>query len=333
MRQDNRLPKTVKAFAAPSNLYSTFQLGSTIAMLCLCYVVMYVGVAHGHYLALLAAPLAAGLSVRVFVLQHDCGHRALFTSPAANHWAGRLCSLFSFTPYDHWRRHHGLHHDGWNNFGARGKISNMYSDCLTVAEYRGLTKVERLFYRVSRHPALSLFIMPPIIFLFVYRFPFDSPAGWGKERLGTYLTDAVMLLILGVIGYFAGYLNVLLVTGLVIYPASVFGVWLFLLQHTFDTAHWTHDAEWNSFEASLTGCSLLKLPAVLQWFSASIGYHHVHHAAPGIPNYRLEACHEAHQVFRQSRQLGLREGLAEIGKLRLWDEEAGVMVDLSSVKV
>jgi omega-6 fatty acid desaturase (delta-12 desaturase) len=331
MSHKNRLPKTVKAFLKPDNFYSAFQLASSIGLLCLCYAAMFWGVTHGHYIALALALPAAGLAVRIFVLQHDLGHRAMFTSRAANIWSGRLCSLFTFTPFDHWRRHHGLHHMGWNNMDERGKLSNMYSDCLTVAEYRALSKTKRFMYRLERHPAVSLLIMPPIIFLLVYRYPFDCPKGWAKEKYGTYATDLAILLIYGGLGHFVGYLNVLLVVGLVIYPASVFGVWLFMLQHTFDSAHWTHDEEWNSFEASLTGCSLLKLPAVLQWFSASIGYHHVHHAAPSMPNYRLVACHEAHEVFRKSRQLGLREGLAEIGKLRLWDEAAGVMVDINSV--
>lgn len=331
MRSTHRLPKTVVAFTKPNDLYSAWQVTSTLALLCACYVIMYFGVTHGRYIALAVSPLAAGLSVRAFVLQHDLGHSALFRSRAANNWVGRLCSLFTFTPYDHWRRHHAIHHGGWNNIGARGKLSNMYSDCMTVAEYQSLTKTERLFYRISRHPIVSLFIMPPIIFLFVYRYPFESPAKWKREIYGTYATDAVMLLIYGVLGHYVGYLNVLIVTLLVIYPASVFGVWLFLLQHTFDNAHWTEDSEWSSFEAAITGCSLLKLPALLQWFSATIGYHHVHHAAPRIPNYRLVACHEAHPIFQHSRQLGLREGLAEIWKLRLWDEKAGTMVDINTV--
>nr|WP_246395704.1 fatty acid desaturase [Gluconacetobacter tumulisoli] len=304
---------------------------TTIFLLLLCYALIYVGIYHGYYSALLLAPLASGLSVRTFVLQHDFGHGSLFRAAWANNWAGRLCSVLTLTPYDHWRRHHGIHHGSWNNIANRGKMSNIYSDCITVAEYRAMSTRQKLSYRIANQPFLSMFIMPPIIFFLVYRYPFDTPKGWWRERLGVHLTNLTILLIYAAIGHAVGYATMLMVSLLVIYPASVFGIWLFLVQHKFEGVHWEADANWNSFDAALTGCSLFKLPRVLQWFSASIGYHHVHHAAPGIPNYRLEECHHANPVFHDVKTLGLRDSWAEVWSHRLWDEDAGRMVDFHTL--
>lgn len=311
--------------------FSLWQTISTAGALVACYAVLYLGVAHNHLLVLLIAPLASGLAVRTFVLQHDCGHGSLFKHPWINDFVGRIFSLLTFTPYDHWKRHHSIHHSGWNNIDCRGKLSNIYSDCITISEYKSMSRFKRLFYRISQNPVVTIFLMPPFIFFLVYRISFDTPKTWLRERWGVYLTNLGLLICYGGLIHFLNIRAVTLVTFTVIYPASVAGVWLFLVQHKFDGVHWEREQRWTAFEASLTGCSFLHLPNILRWFSGNIGLHHVHHAAPGIPNYRLAACHHAHPVFHSVKVLSLSAGIKEASKTTLWDDVAGKMVDIKTV--
>ena len=311
---------------------SLFQVLSTIGLLLGSYVLIYAGLMHGWWISLAITPFAAGLSIRTFILQHDCGHGSLFKASWANDFVGRLCSLLTLTPYDHWKKHHRLHHGSWNNMDTRGRLSDMYSDCITVSEYQKMTPIKKYLYRASKNPALTVFLMPPIIFFIVYRIAFDTPRHWVKERLGVYLTNLILLLGYGALVWLMGLKFVAIVSFMVIYPAAVTGVWLFLVQHKFEGVQWAKKPQWNAFDAVLTGCSFLRLPGIMRWFTGDIGVHHVHHAAPGIPNYRLLACHDAHAVFQDVKILTWRDGIREARSNVLWDEETQTMVDLYSVR-
>ncbi|CAI9120215.1 fatty acid desaturase family protein [Brytella acorum] len=264
-------------------------------------------------------------------MQHDCGHGSLFKKQWLNDLTGRICSLLTLTPYDHWRRHHALHHGSWNNMGTRGRISDMYSDCITTSEYKKMKSLRKIFYRISINPILTILIMPPFIFFIVYRIAFDTPRSWIRERMGVYLTNLCLFLTYSALIWFMGWKTVALVSFLVIYPAAVSGVWLFIVQHKFEGVHRAEHAQWNNLEASGTGCSFLRLPRVLRWFSGDIGAHHVHHAAPGIPNYRLVDCHNAHPVFQKVKILNFRDGMREAQSNVIWDEESRTMIELRQV--
>lgn len=322
---------SVKKYQSPDIKTSIFQVLSSLFLLLVCYGILYFGLSHHHDWMLVVAPLGSGLAIRTFTLQHDCGHGSLFRARWANDLTGRLCSLLTFTPYDHWQRHHGIHHSGWNNIDCRGRLSDMYSDCITVGEYRAMTPLKRGLYRLSKNPVVALLLMPPIIFFVVYRIPFDTPRDWKRERYGVHMTNVALVALYGCLAYWFNYRLVALVTFLVIYPASVIGVWLFLVQHKFEGVHWGHDATWDPFEASLTGCSFLRLPRILDWFSGSIGFHHVHHSAPGIPNYRLADCHYDHKIFSNVKTIGFWGALKEINNHMLWDETDGKMVPFKSI--
>lgn len=324
----NDVMASIKEYQRSSLTQSLFQVISTVGALLACYAALYVGLAHGWWWVLLLTPLASGLSVRTFVLQHDCGHRSLFRRRWANDLTGRILSLLTLTPYDHWKKHHAIHHGSWNNMDTRGRLSDLYSDCITVSEYRKMSRIQKFLYRISKNPLITVFLMPPVIFFVVYRIAFDTPRAWVRERLGVYLTNLCLMLIYGTLVWLVGWKIVALVSLMVIYPAGVAGVWLFLVQHKFEGVQWSENAEWNTFDAALTGCSFLYLSRILRWFSGDIGTHHVHHAAPGIPNYRLLACHNAHPVFQKVKVLNLRDGIREAGLNVLWDEEAQMMVDL-----
>lgn len=323
--------KSVRKYQGSHFWTSLFQVVSTVSLLLFCYVLIYAGLMRGWWWSLVLTPLASGLSIRTFVLQHDCGHGSLFRNRWANDVTGWLCSLLTLTPYDHWKKHHALHHGSWNNMDTRGRLSDLYSDCMTVAEYRKMTRLKKFLYRMSKNPVLTVFLMPPVIFFIVYRFAFDTPRHWIRERAGVYGTNLCLLAGGFALSWLVGVKLVMLVSFMVIYPAAVTGVWLFLVQHKFEGVQWAEHPQWNSYDAAVTGCSFLRFSRIMRWFTGDIGTHHIHHMAPGIPNYRLLACHDAHPVFQGVKILNWRDGVREARLNVLWDEDMQAMVDLRSV--
>jgi omega-6 fatty acid desaturase (delta-12 desaturase) len=287
--------------------------------------VMLAGLSLGWWPALLLALPAAGFTVRAFALQHDCGHGSLFHSRRANDFVGRACSLFTLTPYGHWRRQHAGHHAVWNDLDRRDRGADIYSTCMTLAEYRALSPRQRRLYRVSRHPLVMLGLLPPLVFLLLYRIPFDTPAGWAAERRGVHATTLALVLLHGGLALWLGLVPVLAALLAVMVPASIAGVWLFSLQHRFEGVAWARHAVWTPVEASLAGSSFLRLPPLLRWLTGRLGFHHIHHLAPRIPNYRLEECHAADPAFARAHTLTLADALAAPRHM-LWDEAAGRML-------
>jgi omega-6 fatty acid desaturase (delta-12 desaturase) len=246
----------------------------------------------GYWLTLFLAVPTAGFVVRIFITQHDCGHGAFFRSRRANDTVGRLCSVVTFTPYGNWRRQHAEHHAHWNNLDHRYSGADIYSTCQTVAEYQRLTPWRRRLQRMIHHPIVKLAILPPLVFLLLYRLPFDTPSGWRNERRSVHWTSGALALLFAGLGLAIGFEKTLLVELPIMVLASMTGVWLFSVQHRFESALWARQTEWNPTDAALEGSSHLELPRLLRWFTGNIGFHHIHHLNPRIPNYHLKECHE-----------------------------------------
>jgi omega-6 fatty acid desaturase (delta-12 desaturase) len=287
---------------------------------------MYAATRLSVWLTLALAVPTSGLIVRIFMLQHDCGHGSLFPSRRLNAIVGAACSLVTLTPFAYWRRLHARHHGNWNNLDGRGIPADFFSDCLTVAEYRALGPVQKRLYRITHHPVLVHFLLPPIIFILLYRLPFDTPATCRRERLSVVLLDLSLLAVFGGLVAAFGFVNVALVHLPALALAAIIGIWLFSVQHRFEDAQWARTENWRHDQASLHGTSYLKLHRVLQWFSGNIGLHHVHHLRPGIPNYRLQACHDGcPAVTGAATVLTLRDAL-RAPSYALWDEDLGRMI-------
>ncbi len=326
MRTNGCLPWTVGArFRSPILPRSLLQIANTIVPYLALLAGMYWALSVSYWLVLILAFPAAGLLVRIFIIQHDCGHNSFFQSRHANRMIGRLCSLMTLAPFAHWRRQHAMHHANWNNLDRRESGADIYSSCLTLAEYRTLSPRARLRYRMLQNPALSLLLFPPIIFIILYRIPFDTPKAWVAERRSVWLTNGVLSLMFGALTALVGARDLLLVQLPVTVLASIVGVWLFSLQHRFPQVQWLRTKEWSYLAASLRGSSYLRLPKVLQWLTGNIGFHHIHHLDPRIPNYRLEDCHMACPAARTIPVLTLRDGLSA-SRYALWDEENARMV-------
>lgn len=316
----------VSAHRAPSLGRSLGQVANSfLPFLALCAAMYWMVDALPYWVTLLAAVVAAGLVVRIFIIQHDCGHGSFFRARWANTLLGTLCSLVTFTPYAAWRRQHAGHHAHWNNLDHRASGVDIYSSCLTLAEYRRLSPWRQRAYRAARHPLVSQLLLPPLVFLLLYRVPFDTPPTWHGERRAVHLTNLGLVAMFLGLGASFGFGAMVMVQLPIIVLAAIIGVWLFSVQHRFECTLWARRDDWDFVSASIEGSSFLKLPRVLQWFTGNIGFHHIHHLDPRIPNYRLQACHDANPALQGAPVLTLRASL-RAGTYALWDEDQRRMI-------
>ncbi|WP_299437069.1 fatty acid desaturase [uncultured Rhodospira sp.] len=325
MTRKSRLRQDTTAFQAPVLRKSIVQIVTSFGGFLVTCAVMYLANSVSFWLSLALAPLAAGFLVRIFIIQHDCGHMAFFRGRRANDLLGIACSLLTLAPYRSWRRQHAGHHGVWNDLDRRDRGADIYSSCLTVTEYRALSPWGRVWYRATRHPIVANILIPPLVFLILYRLPFDTPREWRQERRAVFVTNLALVAMVGGLGLLLGFGTVAAVQLPVMISAAIIGVFLFSVQHRGDTVDWMRHAEWDSIAASLQSSTYLRLPAALQWFTGNIGFHHVHHLNPRIPNYRLQACHEAIPALRGVVPVSLQDGFRAVRSV-LWDEDRGSMV-------
>jgi omega-6 fatty acid desaturase (delta-12 desaturase) len=264
---------------------------------------------------LLAIP-AAGFLVRLFMIQHDCGHGAFFRNRSANDWVGRVIGVFTLTPYDYWRRTHAAHHSGSGNLNRRGMGE---LDTLTVAEYKALPAWRRWRYRVYRNPLVMFGLAPAYLFLAQNRLPIGLFRGGWRPWISTMATNAAIAVLIGGAIWFLGIGWYLLLHLPVALLAASIGLWLFYVQHQFEATTWHPDEEWDMHHAALHGSSHYDLPGVLRWFTANIGIHHIHHLASRIPYYRLPEVLRDHPELNEVGRLSLFKSFACV-RLALWDE-------------
>ena len=325
MHERTALRAAVAPFEVSSLARSLFQIVTSIGFYLAAVILMYWSIGVSYFLTLVFAFPAAAFLVRVFIVQHDCGHGSFFASRRSNDILGAICGVLTLAPYAHWRRQHAGHHANWNNLDRRESGADIYSVCLTVVEYRALSPRQRFFYRLWRHPLMANVLFPPLVFLLLYRFAFDTPKSWVRERRSVWMTNITITILLGALGLMFGFANVLLVYLPIVFLTTILGIWLFSVQHRFDDACWQRRDRWSFAEAALKGSSHLDLPLILHWLTGNIGYHHIHHLSQRIPNYRLAECHRSSALLRPERPLTLARALSA-GRLTLWDESKGQLV-------
>jgi len=321
--------KAAAAFAKPIRVRGALQLLTSFGPFIAACAAMYLVFPISRPLTFALALPTGALLIRVFIIQHDCGHGSYFGSARANAIVGRLCSLITLTPFTNWARQHSLHHGNWSNLDRR-KGSDLYSACMTVREYLALSRWRRLLHRLPRHPLVANLLLPPLVFLVLYRVPFDTPRRWVRERRSVHLTNAALVALFATLALLLGWQRVLLIHVSVMVVASILGVWLFSLQHRFETARWTWREEWNASDASMEASSWFGLPRALHWLTGNIGFHHVHHLNPRVPSYRLGAAHHAVQAIWPIEPLSLR-GSLHAPRLTLWDEVSGRLITFRDV--
>jgi acyl-lipid omega-6 desaturase (Delta-12 desaturase) len=309
-------PKWLACYHRPSITRSTFEVLVTVVPFVALWILMALAVVNGRWWALALTVPAAGLLVRLFILQHDCGHGALFPHRRANDWTGRALGVLTLTPYDYWRRTHAVHHATAGNLDKRG-IGDIHT--LTVAEYRALPWSGRARYRLYRHPLVMFGLGPAWLFICQHRLPIGlMRAGvqpWASTlatSVGAALPAIGLMWLMGVGPFLWVQLPITLM-------AATAGVWLFYVQHQFDDTQWSRGPDWNFQHAALHGSSHYDLPLVLRWFSGNIGIHHVHHLSSKVPFYRLPQVLRDYPELREIGHVTLLQSLRGV-KLVLWDE-------------
>lgn len=316
----------VAKYQHPNCGRSVWQLVNTLIPYGILWYLMILSFKVSYGLTLALAVLAAGFLVRIFIIFHDCGHRSFFKSPLANQWWGLVTGVLTFTPYYYWWHKHAQHHASAGDLDSRG-IGDVWT--MTVKEYRASSRWTRIKYRFARNPFCMLVIGPPVFFLIVNRIPHKDSGTRGVTSV--HLTNLGILGIGAILSLIVGFKAYLLIQLPVIVMAAAAGVWLFYVQHQFEGVYWERHAEWDYVDEALHGSSFYQLPKVLQWFTGSIGFHHIHHLSPKIPNYYLEPCHNEIPQFKNIKPVTLLSSLKSL-TFALWDEEHHQLVGFNYLK-
>jgi acyl-lipid omega-6 desaturase (Delta-12 desaturase) len=311
------LAQLLGRYRKPDNLRGGFELAITVVAFAMIWTLMWVSLYFNCWIGLSGVVPAAGLLVRLFMIQHDCGHGSFFSNRLANDWIGRVIGVMTLTPYGYWRHNHSLHHASSGNLDQRG-FGDI--DTLTVREFFARPGWRRVLYRLYRHPMVMFGIGPSYLFILRHRLPIGMMRGGWKPWLSTMGTNAaVAILVAGMIGLI-GVGPFLLVHLPITILASSIGVWLFYVQHQFEHTFWSRDEAWSFHEAALHGSSYYHLPVVLRWFTANIGVHHIHHLSSRIPCYRLSDVLRDHPQLAAVGRITMLQSLLCV-RLTLWDED------------
>jgi len=324
-----RLTVHCAAYKGADTKRALIQLLDTAAPFMAFAIALILAIQHSIGLTLLLAVPTAGFLIRLFIIQHDCGHGSFFHSRAANDLTGRLISILTLTPYGHWRRSHAEHHASSGNLGRRG-VGDI--NTLTIREYLDLPAGGRLRYRLYRNPFILIIIGAPIYFLLLQRFPFGAQLPFRQILSSIGSLDLAIAALYGTLFAFVGVQPVLMAFLPVAFIASWAAGWLFYVQHQFEDAYWEDSEDWDFHLAGLTGSSHYALPRVLQWFTGNIGLHHIHHLCSRIPNYRLQECLDASPELQQLGPRLTLLGSFKCVRLALWDEDERKLVGFGHLR-
>jgi acyl-lipid omega-6 desaturase (Delta-12 desaturase) len=320
-----RWKEIVAKYQRPALWRGLWQVTNTLVPYAGLWALMYLTRGISNWLTAALALLAAGFLVRVFIIFHDCGHGSFFKSRKANDTLGFITGVLSLTPYHHWRWEHALHHATSGDLDRRG-TGDVWT--MTVQEYLEASRWKRFAYRLTRNP-LILFVLAPL-FVFAIKQRFPSPKAARRERLSVYTTNLALLAVGTGLSFLFGFKTYVLLQLGIMMGAGTAGLWLFYVQHQFEGVYWERGDDWDYATAALKGSSFYKLPKILQWFSGNIGFHHIHHLSPRIPNYHLERCHKAEPLFQTVKPVTFFASFKSL-TFRLWDEQRRKLVGYQAV--
>jgi omega-6 fatty acid desaturase (delta-12 desaturase) len=315
-------------YRRPSTLRAAVEIAITIGPLAAIFVLAWTALAHHIWWGLALAPLAAAFLMRLFMIQHDCGHGAFLPGRRLNDWLGRALGVLTLTPYDYWRRAHAIHHA---TSGALDRRTIGGIDTLTVSEYRALPALRRMGYRLYRHPLVMFGLGPAFVFLVQHRLPVGMMGGGWRPWVSTMVTNLCALALVTTLALAFGAWPFLLIYLPVVTLAASMGVWLFFVQHQFEDTYWARDGAWEFHDAAFHGSSHYDLPAPLRWLTANIGVHHVHHLSSRIPFYRLGQVMRDEPSLRAAGRLTLWRSLGCVG-LALWDDTSRRLISFRQMR-
>lgn len=321
-----QLRKEVMPYAKSQTKTSIIQLCNTLLPFFALWFLAYQSLSVSFWLSLLFSIGAAGFMVRTFIIFHDCTHHSFFKNKKLNNFFGTFTGVITHFAYERWKYEHQMHHATSGNLDKRG-IGDIW--VMTVQEYKDAGRWERLKYRLYRNPIIMFGLGPLHLFMNANRF--NRKGAKRKERFNTYLIDAILAGIYCLIGFTLGWHVLLMVQLPIIYVAGATGIWLFYVQHQFEDSYFENESEWDYVKAAVDGSSYYKLPKWLEWMTGSIGYHHVHHLVPRVPNYNLEEAHESTPPLHRATTITLKTSLESV-KFRLYDEDSKAFVTFRQVR-
>ncbi|QKY68413.1 fatty acid desaturase [Lentibacillus sp. CBA3610] len=321
-----QLKKSVAAFAKSDTKASIIQLINTIPPFFLIWFLAYQSLSVSIWLTLPLLVVASGFVVRIFIIFHDCTHGSFFKNGKANRTIGTITGIITLFAFEKWKRSHAIHHATSSNLDKRG-TGDVW--VMTVDEYADASFWGRLGYRLYRNPIVMFGLGPFYLFLLSNRF--NRKGAKRKERLNTYVINASVAAIYSLLIWAIGWQAFLMIQAPVIFMAGSAGIWLFYVQHQFEDSYFENEDEWDFVKAAVDGSSYYKLPKVMQWLTGSIGFHHVHHLSPRVPNYHLEKAHESTPPLQQATTITLFSSLKSI-RFRLYDEASKSFVSFKEVK-
>lgn len=293
---------------------SVWQIINTIVPFCLLWFLAYKSLSVSYIITLAIAVVAAGFLVRIFIIFHDCCHHSFFKNRTANKIIGTITGIITVFPFSQWQHEHSVHHATSSNLDKRG-VGDIWM--LTLEEYIAASFWQRLAYRLYRNPIVMFGLGPIYQFLIVNRF--NRKGARIKEKMNTYLTNISIVALYGLMCWAVGWEAFILVQAPIFLISGAAGIWLFYVQHTFEDSYFEEDEHWEYVKAAVEGSSFYKLPKLLQWLTGNIGYHHVHHLSPRVPNYKLEEAHNNTEPLRNVPTVTLKTSISSL-RFKLWDE-------------
>ncbi|WP_210471353.1 fatty acid desaturase [Sporosarcina sp. 6E9] len=321
-----KLHKNVAPFAKSDKKKSIIQLINTIPPLLIFWFLAYQSLSVSFWLMLPFAIIAAGFVIRTFIIFHDCTHGSFFRNRKANDIVGTITGVLTLFAYSKWKREHAIHHASSSNLDKRG-VGDIW--VMTVDEYVAASKWTRFTYRLYRNPLVMFGIGP--LFLVLISSRFNRKDARQKERNNTYLTNAILVVLYTLLILLIGWQAFVIVQGTIMFVAGALGIWLFYIQHTFEDSYFEEESEWDYVKAAVDGSSYYKLPKVLQWATGNIGFHHVHHLSPRVPNYNLEVAHESVPPLHNATTITIKTSLESL-KYKLYDPKKKGFVTFGEVK-
>ncbi|MRX72489.1 fatty acid desaturase [Bacillus lacus] len=326
-QKTKHLRTQVAPYEKSDTWHSVRQIINTIGPFVLLWVLAYYSLSVSYLLTLVIAAVAAGFLTRIFIIFHDCCHHSFFKNRKANKILGTITGIMTLFPYSQWQHSHSVHHASSGNLDKRG-IGDIW--VLTVNEYLASSFWVKLAYRLYRNPFV-MFVLGPI-FVFLLQNRFNRRGARWKERLNLYVTNVSIAGVVALLCYLIGWQAFLLVQLPIFMISGTLGVWLFYVQHTFEDSYFEESDEWEYVRAAVEGSSYYKLPKLLQWLTGNIGYHHVHHLSPRVPNYKLEAAHKNTDPLQHVPTITLKTSLESL-KYKLWDEDKKKFVTYRDVRI
>ncbi len=320
--------EVLSPYFGPDTRLSVRQLVGTAVLFAALWAAMLWSLEVGYWLTLLLAFPTAGFLMRLFMIQHDCGHGAFFKSQRVADAVGFVIGVLTLTPYQYWRKTHAIHHAHSGDLDHRG-FGDI--DTKTVREYQALTPMQRLGYRLYRSPLVLFGIGAAFHFIIKHRYPWDLPRTWKREWASIWYTNLAIVVVLVLAYATIGLERFILVQLPLTLVSCSLGVWLFYVQHQFEETYWEDHKHWDYYEAGLRGSSYLDLPKPLMWLTAWIGVHHVHHMSARIPNYRLAQCYQENPELQAATRVTWLDGMKSM-VLTLWDEEARELISFRQLR-